>query len=148
MQFCLHSALLESNTLIISGVQSVDKSQKYMHYHLHLSALIYTCLHSSTLVCTHLHLSALICTCLHSSALVCTARANIHVAREGEFSVTRGRIYIRTDKFVAPPMSFERHGITRLHCSWRLAAKSADKCNACRQWCILSTPPSTRITYW
>lgn len=37
--FCLHAALLAYSALIFNGVQSVDNSQKRVHYHLHLSAL-------------------------------------------------------------------------------------------------------------
>ena len=39
---------------------------------LHLSTLVYNCLHMSALVCSCLLLSTLVYTCLHWSTLVCT----------------------------------------------------------------------------
>lgn len=118
--FCLHSTLLAYNALIFNGVQRVDNSQKRVHYHLHLSALRMTEGGRSG-----------------AEFLLCG----------GGISVIGGRIFCRTDKFAAPPILFYLCGTTCLRRGRHLAAKSADKCNACRQWCILSTPLSARITY-
>ena len=44
----------------------------YMHSHLHLHALTFTCMHLHSLVCTYLHLHAVTFTCMHLHSLACT----------------------------------------------------------------------------
>lgn len=86
--FCLHSALLAYNALIFNGIQSVDNSQKRVHYHLHLSAL----------------------------RMTEGGRSGAGLLLwEGDISVMGGRIFCRTDKFAASPILFYLCGTTCLH---------------------------------